>query len=486
MLGEPFGGKNPPGLSASTANGLYAGSIRLFKTDGTSTSYSTLALAKAAASSGETIGVFPGTYSATDNILKNGVNWFFYPGSEVTFTGIAGHHLFDDGTNGANGACTSIVGGYGKFTNTDTSRDGLTNNASNLFNITNSSSRINGWLNESSWFAGNAVRTTNGIVRVKARKLACNNYAALFVSGGELHGNSDTISCLLYDGINVYGGSGFFRFNDITCGDGGNPIEYLGGYLYVDGDYISSTDSPCVNISAANGTAGSMRVNVKRAVSSASNIIYSDTGIGKTCAINIGDSSAGGATVFLDSADGTYDIDVQNGTSVMGNLVAGTVSNISGKYTVTDSGEDGFTVVSGFANFRNGIVTTQISRKDFVQSDGTLTVYSDFIYNPAKTTGIITDTTNKRAGPTRVDLSGVTLTNKTLYSHSGSVGTSTLPAGVANAWIGIKHAGTVGTLTVNRAGSDTIFDATASGTSTTIVLGQYKEFSWDGTQWNVI
>jgi len=47
--------------------------------------FTTLAAAKAAAQSGDTIVVGPGTYIEND-LLKNGVNWFFAPGAIVTFT----------------------------------------------------------------------------------------------------------------------------------------------------------------------------------------------------------------------------------------------------------------------------------------------------------------------------------------------------------------------------------------------------------------
>src|SRR5712671_6306916 len=47
--------------------------------------FKTLGAAKAAAQPGDTIVVGPGTYVEND-LLKNGVNWFFAPGALVTYT----------------------------------------------------------------------------------------------------------------------------------------------------------------------------------------------------------------------------------------------------------------------------------------------------------------------------------------------------------------------------------------------------------------
>lgn len=73
--------------------------------------FATLAGAKTAAASGDTIMVSPGTWNEK-NLLKNGVNWIFEPGSAVLYTGAATGGIFDDtaatGTGGA--VVCSIVG----------------------------------------------------------------------------------------------------------------------------------------------------------------------------------------------------------------------------------------------------------------------------------------------------------------------------------------------------------------------------------------
>jgi len=83
------------------------------------TFYGTLGGAKAVAVSGDEIEVHPGTFNE-NNLLVNGVNWYFHPGAKVTYTGggTATCAIFDDGTNGANTAVTCVIGGEGQFTNT--------------------------------------------------------------------------------------------------------------------------------------------------------------------------------------------------------------------------------------------------------------------------------------------------------------------------------------------------------------------------------
>lgn len=113
----------------------------------------TIPAAKGVALAGDTIVVYPGTYTNTD-MLKAGVNYYFYPGSAVWFfetnaSGTGGYGLFDDRSSGAT---TNIIGGYGKFTyccgtnqiigGGADSYIGNTNTLG-LFVLTNSASRVN-------------------------------------------------------------------------------------------------------------------------------------------------------------------------------------------------------------------------------------------------------------------------------------------------------------------------------------------------------
>jgi len=73
-----------------------------------------LSAAKTTATSGQTIVVGPGLYADND-LLKDGVNWFFYPGAVVSNASPQGA----SGTRGIwedkNQAVTSTIGGYGSF-----------------------------------------------------------------------------------------------------------------------------------------------------------------------------------------------------------------------------------------------------------------------------------------------------------------------------------------------------------------------------------
>lgn len=94
--------------------------------------FATIGAAKTAASQGETIIVWPGTYEDESDLLKPGVDYFFLPGTTVVQT--AGHtgtvEIFRDTS-----ATTANVLGYGRF---------VTNSATikTVVNITNTNSKV--------------------------------------------------------------------------------------------------------------------------------------------------------------------------------------------------------------------------------------------------------------------------------------------------------------------------------------------------------
>jgi len=77
--------------------------------------YQTIAAAKNAAQTGDTIQVNPGVYAEAGNLLKNGVNYYFSPGAVVVANVVGLTSTFDDSYLGANGAVTSNITGYGQF-----------------------------------------------------------------------------------------------------------------------------------------------------------------------------------------------------------------------------------------------------------------------------------------------------------------------------------------------------------------------------------
>jgi hypothetical protein len=76
--------------------------------------FKTLTAAKNAAASGDTIIVLPGTYPEK-NLLKNGVNWHFFTGAKVSYSGSDGGGIFDTGPDGTGSAVVSKITGFGVF-----------------------------------------------------------------------------------------------------------------------------------------------------------------------------------------------------------------------------------------------------------------------------------------------------------------------------------------------------------------------------------
>lgn len=94
----------------------------------------TLTAAKNAATAGTTIFVAASNYNE-NNLLKDGVNWHFYTGAIVDYTGAGPGGILDDSANGANGAIKCRITGQGVFTSSATF-------AGDLIHIENANSQI--------------------------------------------------------------------------------------------------------------------------------------------------------------------------------------------------------------------------------------------------------------------------------------------------------------------------------------------------------
>jgi hypothetical protein len=94
--------------------------------------FATIVAAKSVATAGDTILVWPGNYVDEYDLLKNGVDYFFMPGSSVTQTSasVSAQPIFRDSA-----ALTSNVYGYGSF---------ITNSTVNksVISITDSASKV--------------------------------------------------------------------------------------------------------------------------------------------------------------------------------------------------------------------------------------------------------------------------------------------------------------------------------------------------------
>lgn len=137
--------------------------------------YATLLAAQTAAPAGTTIVVRPGEYASTP-LGKNGVNWYFMPGANVTFAG-----------NGftASTTMTYVVGGYGFFSGTGrlaSISGGGCNiyiecqgaNTSNGFGITQINSKLIISV-RNNWTIGNGITSevtaANALAEVKANSI---------------------------------------------------------------------------------------------------------------------------------------------------------------------------------------------------------------------------------------------------------------------------------------------------------------------------
>ena len=143
----------------------------------------TLLAAQAAASSGQTILVYPGAYSSV-TLGKSGVNWYFMPGANVTFTGnaftaivtmtyvVAGYGFFS-----GNGRLASITGGG---CNIFIECQGA--NTSNGFGVTQVNSRLIISV-RNNWTIANGitseVTSSNALAQIKANSITVSSGGAV-------------------------------------------------------------------------------------------------------------------------------------------------------------------------------------------------------------------------------------------------------------------------------------------------------------------
>ncbi len=144
---------------------------------GVFTPYATLALARAAAVTGDNITVGPGTYEVTTNLALSGgtLSYYLQPGVVISFTAATGV-IFDD-----EGAATTLnIGGYGSIS--IGSADGV-----KAFNVTHASSTFHVVLNSVSLV--NAGGNANFVVyHTNGRWLGNIDYVSITGSAGTPNG----------------------------------------------------------------------------------------------------------------------------------------------------------------------------------------------------------------------------------------------------------------------------------------------------------
>lgn len=237
----------------------------------------TLTSAKAAAISGDTIIVRPGTYNEK-NLLKTGVNWWFYPGASVIYTGVAAGAIFDDGVNGTAGAVISQVLGYGTFTSDAGGVLNISNALTNLqlAGITASSvtiatlamsggtvvlnfTTVSGKVTPVAFSGGGCTLTSANIL-----SLIAGGSQAMVLSGGTHLIYSDTIVSANSSAILVSGTtSGRIVANTILGNGAGVQINSSGDFV-VDASSITGNNAALSLI----GSGGTARITADRLTSS--------------------------------------------------------------------------------------------------------------------------------------------------------------------------------------------------------------------------
>lgn len=227
-----------------TATTTLAGSIVLHTPTSTKTYISSdtnaargamLQKAKQDATASSTIYVGPGFYD-TNNLLKNGVNYYFEPGAVVYFTG-SGAAIFDDSSNGTNGAATSTIGGYGQFIYAGNS--GTNDHAA--FSITNAASSV-----------------TVSAERIRSVSTGSPNASAIVVGSGAqftAHVTRD-ISAWDYDAVVTDGNTTLYA-DTIMGGEGGGTgsgIEVPCGNLYVKARVFDALAEGALDMTGCGGT----------------------------------------------------------------------------------------------------------------------------------------------------------------------------------------------------------------------------------------
>lgn len=168
----------------------------------------TLGAAKAAAASGDTIFILPGTYNEK-NLAKNGVNWHLCNGAVISYSGLATGGVFDTGTAG--GACSFTVSGNGTIRVTsEPSPYAVIKSVYGGDNIKVECDRIEG--------VGPALDGSGTVL------IRCNEM------------KSTSSGC-----VNVFSGGNVTIYAHKISSSGGNAVEISGGVLDLTVRYISSS-----------------------------------------------------------------------------------------------------------------------------------------------------------------------------------------------------------------------------------------------------
>ena len=278
----------------------------------------TLTAAKAAAVSGDTIVVLPGTYSEK-NLVKNGVNWHFFNGAIVNYSGAVGGGIFDTNTVGS--ACTFVVSGNGVLK--VTSEPGATPLIKSGYggdNIKIECDRIEA-LGPALDAAGTVLIRCN---EMKSTSAAC--VTAFTTANITIYANK--ISSSGGHGIEISGGTLEVIAHRISS-SAGKAIRFNYGTLYVTAHEISSSTDYALEYNSAYSTL--CRIHNARLVSTAGG------GTGKAVYVSAGSGNLRlvGCTL-VGTSPATLSIDSTSATTVL--LYGECVANLAKGANVTTAG----------------------------------------------------------------------------------------------------------------------------------------------------
>jgi len=464
-------------------------------------SFLTLAAAKAAAVSGTTIFVRPGSYAVTDSILKNGVNWHFEAGATVTMTQNASAvGILDD--KGASVTCN--VTGQGTFVLTS-SATGLANFG--VVNVTHASSVVNIEALDitlthsgSPALAMEAVNVAGGQLTLKARNISATGadiVYAIWWSNGKLRGQAQYVygkSSAFYSDVNTTAtGDAEFTAEEWANGDSTEGVVYghgtdTSGAVWLSGKIFRSTSTICIETNSGSGNkiyvtaqklfgrikAGGGKLYVlghpKMEATANDTALFVDAPLGGNASafLYLGELDAAGFTGTPFSVTGGSATIRIFGAQFVGNSGTTTIpsTGIGSTATLLLSGcnlnlsaatIDGITASKGTVNIENCRITTNAANKDIAQSS-TATVNVSGGWGTGSNGNFTTSGTVNFEWPSATfpgDISGNAATVTTIGSLTGDVTSSNRATTLAtvNSNVGSFGSATESTIwTVNAKG----------------------------------
>lgn len=203
--------------------------------------FKTLTAAKTAAKTGDTIMVLPGTYG-DGNLLKDGVNWHFFPGANV----LANETVF---STGGGGGVNCMVTGRGSFSTS----------------------------------AGNVVHVAAGNVQITGGRMAGSGVDVVVLSGGTSVIECDTIETSTGYPVNVSGGNHRLTAHRLSASTS-EAICISGGEARLTAYEIFAQTSPAVR---HEDTGASLSICHARIVSDSDVAIYFTSGGGTSSRLKL-------------------------------------------------------------------------------------------------------------------------------------------------------------------------------------------------------